>query len=68
MLDADTGGYSAGKINVEYDSGQYVVDVGIARNQWQHIVFQRNKNVLNWYTDGVSKDRRTEFASLVSYS
>jgi hypothetical protein len=69
-LDASTSGYSAGRINVEYDSGQYVVDVGIARNQWQHIAFQRTSeaNSIHWYTDGVLKDTRTEPASLVAYS
>ena len=67
-LDADTSGYSAGEVNVEYDSGQYVVDVGIARNQWQHIAFVRSGNRINWYTDGVAKDTRTEPASLVDYS
>ena len=67
-LDASTSGYSAGKINVEYDSGQYVVDVGIARNQWQHIAFQRTSDWIHWYTDGVLKDTRSEPASLVAYS
>ena len=67
-LDASTSGYSAGRINVEYDSTQYVVNVGIERNQWQHIAFQRTKDVLHWYTDGVSKDTRSEPASLVAYS
>ena len=67
-LDASTSGYSAGRINVEYDSTQYVVNVGIARNQWQHIAFQRTGDLLHWYTDGVSKDTRTEPASLDVYS
>ena len=51
MLDADASGYSAGEVDIEYDSAQIVFDAGIAQNQWQHIAFQRNKEHLTWYTN-----------------
>ena len=68
LLDANASGYVAGSVDVEYDSGQFIFDAGITRNAWQHIAFVRSGNRVNWYTDGVLKDTRTEPASLVDYS
>ena len=68
LLDADTGGYSAGDVDIEYDSSHTVFDGGILQNQWQHIAFVRSGNRINWYTNGVLKDTRTEPAALVDYS
>ena len=64
LLDSDSGGYSAGDVQIEYDSAKIYFDGGILQNQWQHIAFVRTGTTISWYTDGVLKDSRTEPASL----